>query len=280
MTIHDEDWSEERDGIELMIHAHVDGELDDTTARSIESRIAADPALATMRDSIMDLRAAMKRLPRPVVSDALQKRISAIVLSQPQLAASDPTYERIQKSLFRAPSRLLSGSYSWRALAASVVITAIFAGGAMRVLMLGNASDSFALAIADDHRRSLLAASPFDVASSDRHTVKPWLDSKLGISPPAPDLAAGGFALAGGRVEVLFGKSVPALVYRHHEHLISLVAEPSQDGNVSVPIDLSAGGFSMVKWSDGAFSYWAISDTEWSDLNDFVAQFRKAIIPK
>ena len=49
------------------------------------------------------------------------------------------------------------------------------------------------MAVASGHRRSLLATSPVDVVSSDRHTVKPWLDARLGLSPPAPDLAKEGF---------------------------------------------------------------------------------------
>ncbi|RUW18760.1 anti-sigma factor, partial [Mesorhizobium sp. M4B.F.Ca.ET.013.02.1.1] len=122
------------------------------------------------------------------------------------------------------------------------------------------------------------AASPIDIVSSDRHTVKPWLDARIGVSPPAPDLAQDGYALIGGRVEVIADRPVPALVYRHREHLITLVAEPQQGGSVSQPEDLSSGGFSLVHWSDGAFSYWAISDMERPELDDFVARFRKAAV--
>ena len=44
------------------------------------------------------------------------------------------------------------------------------------------------------------------------------------------------------------------------------------------PVDLSAGGFSLVQWSDGAFAYWAISDMERPELDNFVARFRGAIV--
>ncbi|TIT27809.1 MAG: anti-sigma factor, partial [Mesorhizobium sp.] len=165
-----------------------------------------------------------------------------------------------------------------RALAASIVISAVLASGATQWLMFNGASDSFAAAVASGHRRSLLAASPIDIVSSDRHTVKPWLDARIGVSPPAPDLAQDGYALIGGRVEVIADRPVPALVYRHREHLITLVAEPQQGGSVSQPEDLSSGGFSLVHWSDGAFSYWAISDMERPELDDFVARFRKAAV--
>ena len=142
--------------------------------------------------------------------------------------------------------------------------------------MLSSASDSFDVAIASGHRRSLLATSPVDVVSSDRHTVKPWLDARLGLSPPAPDLAKDGFTLVGGRVEVIDDRPVPALVYRHNEHLITLVAQPREGGPAIDPVDLSAGGFFLVKWSDDAYSYWAISDMERPELDNFVARFRAA----
>ncbi|MER9403485.1 hypothetical protein NKI36_05410 [Mesorhizobium caraganae] len=56
------------------------------------------------------------------------------------------------------------------------------------------------------------------------------------------------------------------------------MAEPQQGGRVTEPKDVSSGGFSMVHWSGGAFSYWAISDMERPELDDFVARFRKAAV--
>lgn len=256
--------------INLLIHALVDGELDAPTAREVEARIALDPKLAKQRDALLALKGAMRRVPKQQPSDALLKKISTIGVSE----------EKIAQPQFGKPKHFLSRSYGWQALAASVVLTAFLASGTTRFLMLNSVPDSFISAIADDHRRSLLAASPFDVASSDRHTVKPWLDAKLGLSPPAPDLSVQGFALAGGRVEVVTDKPLPALVYRHHEHLISVIAEPVRNGSASDPVDISSGGFSMVKWNDGAFTYWAISDTEWADLNNFATLFKAAAAPK
>ncbi|MBN9075653.1 MAG: anti-sigma factor [Rhizobiales bacterium 65-79] len=251
------------DDLRLLIHAHVDGELDAATALALERRLAADPALAAEHARIAALRQSIRRLPQPEPSTEFQARIAA-------LGASGP----------RMPSRagLRRPSFEWGALAASILVTAVLASGVTRWAMLQTGPEDFAAAIANDHRRSLLAASPVDVASSDRHTVKPWLDAKLGFSPPAPDLAKEGFALIGGRIEVVGNKPMPALVYRHNEHLITLVAAPQEPGAKTQPdiTNLSAAGLSLVHWSDGAFSYWAISDAERSVLDDFVRRFRAA----
>jgi anti-sigma factor RsiW len=172
-------------------------------------------------------------------------------------------------------------SFDWRQMAASIALTAVLASGATQWLTTAdNGSESFAVAVANGHRRSLLAATPVDIVSSDRHTVKPWLDARIGVSPAAPDMAKDGYALLGGRVEVIGDRPMPALVYRHHEHLITLVAAPRQNEAKSVPVadDLSAGGFLLVHWTDDAFSYWAISDAERPALDDFVTRFRAAVL--
>ena len=294
MTVHDDGLPNDPEGIRLMIHALVDGELDAAAALGVERRIAADPALAAEHARILALQGAVGRLPRPDVSDAFRARIAAIGTASAQRpqdeapsalpgliagAAQQRRATDTRPSQARPSPRVRRfGSFDWRAMAASIVMTAVLASGATQWVMFNAASDSVAAEIAGDHRRSLLAASPIDIVSSDRHTVKPWLDARIGVSPPAPDLATDGFALIGGRVEVVSGRPVPALVYRHREHLITLVAEPQQGGRVTEPKDVSSAGFSMVHWSDGAFSYWAISDMERPELDDFVARFRKAAV--
>lgn len=294
MSARDDGLPEDAEGMKLMIHALVDGELDAAAALAVERRIAADPTLAAEHARIIALQGAVARLPRAEVSDDFMARMAAIG-SMGNAQAAPTQAEDVQQGMPSAlpgqtarrqnvqprpsqtrPAPRRFGSFEWRALAASIVVTAVLASGATQWVMTSSAPDSFAEAVAGGHRRSLLAASPFDIASSDRHTVKPWLDARIGVSPPAPDLAADGYALVGGRVEVIADRPVPALVYRHREHLITLVASPQDKGSATAPTDLSAGGFSMVRWSDGAFSYWAISDMERPELDDFAARFRAA----
>ncbi|MER8649630.1 anti-sigma factor [Mesorhizobium sp. M0586] len=275
MSAHNDGLPEDAAGMNLMLHALIDGELDAAAAMAVERRIAADPKLAAEHARIMVLQGAVARLTKPQVSDEFSARIAAMAASSrvEVLRPRAPTQAKSARTWWLARN---FGSFDWRAMAASIMISAVLASGATQWAMQPSVADSFAAGVASGHQRSLLATSPVDVVSSDRHTVKPWLDARLGLSPPAPDMAKDGFALIGGRVEVIGGRAVPALVYRHREHLITLVAEPQNAGAVSDPVDLSEGGFSLVHWSDGAFSYWAISDMERPELDDFVARFRAA----
>ncbi|RWM09312.1 MAG: anti-sigma factor [Mesorhizobium sp.] len=278
----------------LMIHALVDGELDAAAALAVERRIAADPELAAEHARLVALRDAVASLPRPTVSDAFLARIAAIAevkgagegdVTQPAAVTAEPQQSSQQQQgnviAMRPRGVRWFNSFDWRQMAASIALTAVLASGATQWLTTAdNGAESFAVAVANGHRRSLLAATPVDIVSSDRHTVKPWLDGRIGVSPAAPDMAKDGYALLGGRVEVIGDRPMPALVYRHHEHLITLVAAPRQNDVKSVPVadDLSAGGFLLVHWTDDAFSYWAISDAERPALDDFVARFRAAVI--
>ena len=277
--------------MKLMIHALVDGELDAAAALAVERRMAADPDLAAEHARLVALRGALANVQRPAVSDDFLARIVAIAgakeadeaeTAQADVAAVEVPAQQQQGKVIEMRPRAARrfASFDWRQMAASIVLTAFLASGATQWLMVDNAPDSFAVAVANGHRRSLLAATPVDIVSSDRHTVKPWLDGRLGVSPAAPDMAKDGYALVGGRVEVIGDRPMPALVYRHHEHLITLVAAPRQNEAKSMPVadDLSAGGFLLVHWTDDAFSYWAISDADRQALDDFVARFRAAVL--
>lgn len=248
----------------LLLHALADGEVDAATALALERRMAEEPALAAEYQRITALKAAIGRLPRPEVSDALKTRIAAIA------SAQKPGTQRVVRR---------AASFDWRAMAASILVTAVLASGTTYWATTRGPSDGFVADIASSHQRSLLAANPVDIASSDRHTVKPWLDARIGMSPPAVDLSKDGYVLLGGRVEVIGNKPMPALVYQLRKHLITLIAAPKEAGTTPAPVavDLSSGGFSLIHWTEGAFSYWAISDIGRSELQDFVTRFRGAV---
>jgi anti-sigma factor RsiW len=57
--------------------------------------------------------------------------------------------------------------------------------------------------LTDLHVSTLASASPVDVISTDRHTVKPWFQGKIPFSFNLPELQGTDFTLVGGRVTYL-----------------------------------------------------------------------------
>ena len=248
----------------LLLHALADGELDTVSAMALEQRLAAEPALEAEFQSIVALKEKVASLGRPAISPDFHERMAALGAGA-SASTRPPAANRL--------ARGWQGWQGWQNIAAAVLVTALVASGATYLLAPGRSGMSMEDIVAASHRRSLLAASPVDIVSSDRHTVKPWLDAKLGISPPATDLAAQGYPLLGGRVDVVGADAVPTLVYRHNEHLITLMAAPGTKA-ITPPASETAGGYNIVHWSEGGFSFWAISDLEAAELMTFVADYR------
>src|SRR4029079_16374741 len=111
---------------------------------------------------------------------------------------------------------------SWRALAASIALTAMVTGTSTWFMPGSQQPIVVADSLVSDHIRSLMAPEPVDVVSSDRHTVKPWFNGRIPNSPRVVDLAKDDFPLVGGRVDVIGRTPVATLVYRRAKHLISL----------------------------------------------------------
>lgn len=119
--------------------------------------------------------------------------------------------------------------------------------------------------VVDDHVRSLMAGHLIDVASSDQHTVKPWFTGKLDVAPSVGDFADRGFALVGGRLDYLSGRAVPALVYRHNEHIINMFVLPDS-GNDAAPRHMALRGYALLNWTKAGLAYWAVCDMDAPEL--------------
>ena len=255
-------WTSREEAL-LLLNAYLDNELDAASVLEVERRIGSDATLKAEHDRLVELRAALaSHLAKDRASDALRQRVAAIAaLSR-------------RSALIAYKPRLRS--YDWRQLAAAAVVAACLAGGGTYVALQHDTGTNEIAAIVAGHQRALLAAAPFDVASSDRHTVKPWFDSKLALSPQIVDLSSAGFPLAGGRVEVIDGKAVPVLVYRRRAHVISLVAipHPGSKDSRTPPTRTTRDGYSVLVWDGNDFKYSAVSDLAESELNEFVTRWR------
>jgi len=129
-----------------------------------------------------------------------------------------------------------------------------------------------------NHLRALMAPQVADVGSSDRHTVKPWFNGRVPEAPRVVDLSAEGFPLVGGRVDVLGRTPVPTLVYRRRQHLISLMAVPS-DQAPGIPAERrTIAGYNVLSWTQGGVVYLAVSDVAAADLDAFAKAFREAAV--
>jgi anti-sigma factor RsiW len=232
------------------VDAYADGELDPMRAIEIEKLMDEKPELRQRYDSVLNLRAALR-------AAAAQDR------------ASDRLQPQIERTVGKqsAPSR-----GAWPALAASFAF-GLLAAAAITWMLFVPRGPGFEEMIVSAHMRSLLAAQPYDVPSSDRHTVKPWLSRKVPQSPDVVDLTQSGFPLIGGRVDVIAGDPVATIVYGHAQHLISLMAFAKP---VKLPAASTVAGFHVRSWAEGGLTYVAVSDIPESELATFESGIRHA----
>ena len=242
------------DNSALLVHAYLDGELDPANALSVAQQIDKEPALAAEAERVKALQQSIReRLPREEAPPGLRSRIEASV----------------------GGLRRDRTGPSWRALAASIALTALVTSSSTWFLA-GSQQQPTMIAdvLVSDHIRALMAPEPVDVISSDRHTVKPWFNGRITSAPRVVDLTKEDFTLIGGRVDVVGRTPVSTLVYRRAKHLISLTAIPAESRFELDKSPRAVSGYNVVQWVENGVSYWAISDLETKQLEDFARLFR------
>jgi anti-sigma factor RsiW len=255
----------------LRLNAALDGELDAMGSLEFERAMRGDAALAAEYRRLTALRDAVRRhAPREAAPQSLADRIAALTASAP---AAPPPQTTATVVPFRRRAWL---DRSALAMAASLGVLGFALGVGLTSLRTPAGSGDVAQHLVSDFARAEIAGQPFDVASSDRHTVKPWLANRTTVSGTIVDLASEGFPLVGGRVTIVDRVPTPTLVYRHNEHVVAVTELPADaklthgTGGIET-ID----GYHVMRWSDPNLNYVVVSDMDEKALGEFVEVFRR-----
>ena len=261
-----------------LMDGYLDGELDPITNQAIEQhlrecddRARAYQAHATLVGAIGNA------APYYKAPAGLRERIQASLREEVGDAPTSDVARDIRPPLAEtptAPRNILSGpSWNWLALAAAIVFAAIMAFNFVPRMRRSDGDQFLATQLIASHVRSLMASHLTDVTSTDQHTVKPWLDTKLDFAPPVVDLSSEGFPLIGGRLDYLDNHPAAVLVYQRRKHFINLFVWPLDPNAKKETSAISHQGYHLLNWADSDFNYWAVSDVNADDLQILKQQF-------
>jgi anti-sigma factor RsiW len=183
---------------------------------------------------------------------------------------------RMQQCLHGATARPRRAWLSWPMaipVAAAVLLAALlFAGNHQRRTMLAELTDL--------HVSTLASANPLDVASEDRHTVKPWFAGRIPFTFNLPELKESGFALDGGRVVYLQHNSGAQLLYTLRKHRLSVfIFQSGQEWPGGINGTARELSFHMESWSQEGLRYVVVGDVADSDVHALAELFRQAARP-
>jgi anti-sigma factor RsiW len=230
-----------------LLSAFVDEALDPPRQLEVQARVEQDAGLRAEVRGLRQLRAAICAHARRYV-------------------ASEGLVARLRESIgFTADECSRCAGVDWRrwfewrpmALSLGVAVSALF--GLSLVILKPGHDESLMQAAVTSHLRATTGQRLVDVASADRHTVMPWLSTRLAFSASVPEPGAIDATLVGGRIDSLEGRSVAALVYRLRDHVVDVFIFPMADDDAPIAT-ASLRGFNVSHWSRSGLRYCVVSD--------------------
>jgi anti-sigma factor RsiW len=204
--------------------------------------------------------------------DLLRGRLQ---LAQLYEAAPAPLRIKIRANLrpvAAAPAMSQPLLWHWLAAAAALLLLVIAGWRVNSVLRTDDYQAELAEEIVDAHALSLQSGHLTGISSNDEQAVKAWFKRRLTFALPARDFANEGFALQGGRLDVVDERSVAVLVYARTGHLINVFIWPTRERDNSPRVG-SQQGYQWVYWRQGEMEFCAVSEAPTSDLKQLQRLF-------
>ena len=185
--------------------------------------------------------------------------------------------QRISKSIASKPRR--ESGWHWKILvlpALSLVILSLAVN--LYVSRESARRQRVYSELADLHVATLASATPVDVLSTDRHTVKPWFQGKIPFTFNLPELQGSGFTLLGGRVTYLAQTPGAHLIYELRKHEISVfIFQDRGEETASLPSGpLHTQSFNVENWTRNGLRYFVLGDVSPEDVHALSQLLRNA----
>jgi mycothiol system anti-sigma-R factor len=268
-----------------LMDGYLDGELDPITSQKIEQHLRDCRKCEQAYEAHSALvRTIASAVPYHKAPPELRQRIQSSLRNEigPKTTRNGTRGSQVLRTRKQPEPRAVLFGMPWNwlglsglGLAAAIIFAAMIVSNLAPQLRRPGADQFLETQLIASHVRSLMANHLTDVASSDQHTVKPWLDTKLDFAPAVVDLAGEGFPLVGGRLDYLDNKTVAALVYQRRKHFINLFVWPGSPDASKAQKTMTRQGYHLLHWVDSDFNYWAVSDVSDKDLQAFKQAFEE-----
>ena len=227
---------------------YLDGELTSDRTRELEGHVRACPECAA-----------------EVLRSVQWKR--QVKAAGAMYSPSAEFRERMTRRLQKAPKK--SWRWNWALAGACALVLAVFGFSMVRRSQERLVAEHTLSEVADLHVATLASASPVDVVSTDRHTVKPWFQGRIPFTFNLPELAGSEFSLVGGRMAYLRQAPGAELIFQIRKHQISVFIfqeHALDDGLGSLNGPSHQLTFNMNTWTQNGLRYVVVGDASGSDI--------------